>query len=144
IERVGIFMALDRDKDLQVTRSEIRLMYLPGTAAKDIDAFWSRSGAGEGFDLKAWVRAKTLPSISTYQLASEQRQKRRSLALEHDANHDGYVQFEEFQEMFPGMKVSKVEAFWRVALELPKRAAFEGFDMEHGYFVNYVKLPLFK
>jgi hypothetical protein len=143
IERVGIFMDLDLDKDQWVTRSEIRIMYLPGTAAKDIDAFWSRSGAGEGFDLEAWVRAKTLPSISTYEMAIVQRQKRRSLALEHDANHDGRVQFEEFQEMFPGMKASKVEALWRVALELPKRASFEGFDLEHGYFVDYAKLPLF-
>jgi len=143
IERTRLFMELDVDKDLLVTRVEIEAMYLPGTDATAIDAFWSRAGASEGFDLQTWIGAETLPSTKTYETARQQREKRLALVLEHDANEDEAVQFEEFREMFPGIKTSKAEALWRIARGLSRRAPIEG-EIPQEDFVNTVKLPIFR
>ena len=143
IERTGLFMELDVNQDLLVTRQEIEAMYLPGTDPAVIDAFWSRAGAGESFDLQEWIRARTLPSTAAYETARRQREKRQALALEHDGNQDRIMQFEEFREIFPGMKNWKTEELWRTALGLPKRGPIEG-EIPHEDFVNAAKLPIFR
>jgi hypothetical protein len=146
LARVHAFVELDGNvaggaRDGIVSRAEIALMWRPGTAAKPIDAFWKRAKMPAGFDLGAWLRATTLPSLTTYASARQTRGDRRALALRYDSNHDGLILYPEFANMLQAETGStrKSESLWK-ALTTPS-GRLPNYEVSIDGFVEAPKFP---
>ncbi len=104
MSRTAAFMDLDSGlhetaEDGRIDRAELREMWMPGTSAAVIDAFWQRADLSEGFDLALWLNATTLPSIPTYHEARVLREQRRRLVASYDFAPRGSIDREEFSIM---------------------------------------------
>jgi hypothetical protein len=147
LARVRAFVELDGSvsggaRDGIVNRAEIALMWKPGTASKPIDAFWKRAKVPAGYDLRTWLQAKTLPSMTTYASARQSRSRRRSLALRYDLDFDGKVHFIEFYRMLEveSGNTKKHQTLWNALNNRPKRFASPS-EISIDAFVEAAKFP---
>lgn len=146
VARVRAFVELDGsasggERDGVVNRAEIALMWKPGTPPKPIDSFWRRANVQAGYDLRAWLVVKTLPSLTTYARARQTRSNRRSLGLRYDRNYDGLVQYFEFSDMLERETGSakKSGSLWSALTNPSRRSPVNEISIDG--FVDAAKFP---
>ncbi|BCU76407.1 EF-hand domain-containing protein [Luteolibacter sp. LG18] len=141
IERTQAFLNVDTSLDNVVSRTEIALMWKPGTTASTIDSFWSRAQGGAGMDFWDWLWAKSLPSFSTFDQARTLRAQRMAVAAQLDANQDSTVSRTEFARLYPAStKASTIDTAWASATATP-RGATPPVTMTITQFVEAARLP---
>ncbi|MFD0894221.1 hypothetical protein KBB96_09425 [Luteolibacter ambystomatis] len=141
VNRTAVFMEVDTSYDNIVSRAEIAFMWKPGTAAKTIDAYWTRAQGGDGMDFWDWLWAQTLPSFTTYDQAGTMRVQRRGVAGQLDADTSGTITFAEFSHLYKaGTKTATIDTAWRAANATPRGTASPA-SMTIDAFVEAPKLP---
>jgi len=146
LARAKAFVDLDGStnqgaRSQHVERDEFALMWKPGTPANAIDAYWKRANLPAGYDLGAWLRAKTLPSIPGYLAARQARAERRALAERYDLNLDGIIHRDEFARLLEQEAgITKFYAFWdALAGRRKKQAQITEITIEE--FIEAAKFP---
>lgn len=141
VNRTAVFLEVDTSVDNIVSRAEIAFMWKPGTAAKTIDAYWTRAKGGAGMDFWEWLWAPTLPSTTTYDQASTLRAQRLAIAGQLDTDTSGTITFAEFSHLYKaGTKTATIDTAWRAANATPRGTA-SPVDMTITAFVEAAKLP---
>lgn len=141
LRRAAAFLDLDTDQDGRITRTEIVAMWMPGTNAGMIDSAWNRIQTDGALDFRAWIRARTLPSLPVFEAATELRSERRTLFRRLDSNEDAQVSREEFAQMFHfKVRPNVIESAWRVATGTPKKSEPPA-SITLASFVEAPKLP---
>ncbi|MGC4016652.1 MAG: hypothetical protein QM755_19370 [Luteolibacter sp.] len=134
-------MEVDTSAENEISRSELAMMWKPGTPAKTIDAYLSRANTGATIDFWEWLHARTLPSFSTYEQATAIRTTRRDIAAQLDTDHDEMITFTEFSHLYKaGTKTATIDTAWRAANTTP-RGVVSPAQMTVEAFVEAAKLP---
>lgn len=96
IIRAEVFLHIDANNDGLVTRTEIAVMWKPGTPLKEINAIWKKVSSSESVNLLQWITRPTLPSIERFKQALKIRARNREIATKLDVNANGVITRGEF------------------------------------------------
>lgn len=141
VQRTSVFLKVETSYDNIVTRAEIGFMWKPGTSAGTIDSFWSRANGGSGLDFWEWLRAKSLPSFTTFEDARKLRAERLVIALQLDADDNEVITRNEFARLYPSSaKAATIDSAWRTA-NATARGLPSPESMTVTQFVEAAKLP---